>query len=115
MGSGNTPIIDGNNIFLVSDKGYFINIDKTTRKIIWSTNILKILKQKQRNTEISGFIMGAGKIYAVSLNGYLIVCSATSGKVEYYKKIAKTITSAPIISNGTLYILTGNSRILGFK
>ena len=59
--------------------------------------------------------MGSGKIYAVSLNGYLIVCSAVSGKVEYFKKIGGKITSAPIISNGALYILTANSRILGFK
>jgi len=62
-----------------------------------------------------GFILGSGKIYAVSLNGYLIVCSAVSGKVEYFKKIGDTITAAPIISDGSLYILTENSRILGFN
>ena len=40
-----------------------------------------------------GFVLGSGKIYAVSLNGYLIVCSATSGNVEHFKKIGDTITS----------------------
>ena len=115
IGSENTPIIDGKNIFLVSDNGFFINIDRNTGKIIWSTNILKILKQKKQKTQITGFIMGSGKIYAVSLNGYLIVCSAASGRVEYFKKISDKITTAPVISNGSLYILTGNSRILGFR
>jgi len=66
-------------------------------------------------TQITGFIMGSGKIYAVSLNGYLIVCSAVSGKVEYFKTIGGIITTAPIISNGALYILTENYRILGFN
>ena len=66
-------------------------------------------------TEITGFVMGSGKIYAVSLNGYLIVCSAVSGEVEYFKKIGDQITAAPIISDGSLYILTGKSRILGFN
>ena len=46
IGSKNTPIIDGNNIFLVSDNGYFVNIDKNSGKIVWSTNILKFLKKK---------------------------------------------------------------------
>ena len=115
IGSENTPIIDGKNIFLVSDNGFFINIDRNTGKIIWSTNILKILKQKKQKTQITGFIMGSGKIYAVSLNGYLIVCSAVSGEVEYFKKIGDQITAAPIISDGSLYILTGKSRILGFN
>ena len=59
--------------------------------------------------------MGSGKIYATTSNGYLIVCSAVTGKVEYLKKIAEKITTSPIISNGSLYILTAGSRILGFK
>ena len=59
--------------------------------------------------------MGSGKLYAVTLNGYLIVSSAFSGKVEYFKKIGDPLTSAPIINNGKLYILTDNSRIIGFN
>ena len=115
IGSKNTPIIDGNNVFLISDNGYFANIDKLTKKIIWSTNILKILKKKKRNTEITGFVLGSGKIYATTLNGYLIICSATSGKVEYFKKIGDNIIKGPIISNGSLYILTKKSRLVGFR
>ena len=115
INSKNTPIVDGNHVFLVSDNGFFLNIDKNSGKIIWSTNILKILKKKKRNTFISGFILGSGKIYATTLNGYLIVCSASSGKVEYFKKIGEDIASSPIINNGSLYILTAESRIWGFN
>jgi len=115
IGSKNTPIIDGNNIFLVSDNGYFVNLDRKSGEIIWSTNILKTLKKKKQRTQITGFVMGSGKIYAVTLNGYLIVCSAVSGKIEYFIKVGDPITTTPIISNGSLYILTENSRILGFN
>ena len=76
---------------------------------------MKILKKKKQNTKIVGFILGSGKIYALSSNGYLIVSSALSGKVEYSKKVAKSISAPPIISNGSLYILTEDSRILGFN
>ena len=115
IGSKNTPIVDGNNIFLITEHGYFVNIDRNSGKIIWSTNILKILKKRKQITQITGFIMGSGKIYATTLNGYLIVCSAVSGNIEYFKKIGDQITAAPIISDGSLYILTENSRILGFN
>jgi len=84
-------------------------------KIISSTNILKILKKRKQSTKVTGFIMGSGKIYSVTLNGYLIVSSPVSGKAEYFKKIGDPITSAPIINNGKLYILTKNSRIFGFN
>ena len=43
------------------------------------------------------------------------VCSAVSGNIEYFKKIGDQIIAAPIINDGSLYVLTENSRILGFN
>jgi len=110
-----TPIIDGKNIFFVTEYGYFVIISLDTGEIISSTNILTILKGSKQSTKITGFVMGSGKIYSVTQNGYLIVSSSTSGKVENYKKIGSPITSAPIINNGKLFIYTEKSRILGFN
>jgi len=110
-----TPIIDNNNIFFVTENGYFIIMEKDTGKIISSNNILKILKKKKQATKITGFIMGSGKIYSVTLNGNLIVSSAITGKVESFKKIGDSIISAPVINDGKLYILTKNSRILALS
>jgi outer membrane protein assembly factor BamB len=110
-----TPIVDGKNIFFTTSNGYFVIMNRKTGKIISSTNILKILKKKNRETKITNFIMGSGKLYSVTLSGHLIVSSAISGKVEYFKKIGDPVTSAPVINNGKLYILTENSRIIGFN
>ena len=41
--------------------------------------------------------------------------SPISGIVESFKKIGDPVISSPIINNGNLYILTKNSRILGFN
>ena len=90
-------------------------MDRYSGKTILSVNLLKILKRKKQKTLVTGFILGSGKIYATTLNGYLIVCSAISGNIEYFKKIGDTITASPIVSNGSLYILTEKSRILGFN
>ena len=109
------PIVDGKNIFIVTNNGYFVIINRITGKIISSNNILRILKKRKQNTKITGFIMGSGKIYSVTSNGYLIVSSAISGKVENFKKIGDPIASRPIINNGNLYILTNNSKIIGLN
>ena len=93
----------------------FLNLDRLSGKVLWSTNILKSLKKRKRITNISGFILGSGKIYAATKNGYLIVSSATSGQVEEIKKIGDEISTSPIISNGSLYILTEKPKILGFN
>ena len=110
-----TPIIDGKNIFFVTENGYFVILEKKSGKIIFSNNILKSLKERKRDTKVMGFIMGSGKIYSVTLNGYLIATSATTGKIEFSKKIGDPIIASPIISSGKLYLLTDNSRIIGFN
>ena len=115
VGSTNIPIIDKNNIFVLTNNGYFLNLERKTGNIIWSTNILKILKKKKQNTNVTGFVLGSGKIYATTNNGYLIISSADSGKVESFKKIGDPIYAPPIIHNGALFILTQNSRIFGLN
>ena len=115
VSSVSAPIVDGKNIFFVTENGYFVIINVDTGEIISSTNILKILKKRKQSTKITGFIMGSGKIYSVTSNGYLIVSSAISGKVENFIKVGDPITSVPVINNGKLFIYTENSRILGFN
>ena len=110
-----TPIVDGKNIFIVTNNGYFVILNKDSGKIISSTNILDILKKRKQKTRVTGFIMGSGKIYSVTSNGFLIVSSANSGKVEYFKKIGESNISPLIINNGTLYILMKNSKIIAFN
>jgi len=115
IGSTNNPIIDGKNIFLVTNNGFFVNLKKKSGKIIWSVNLLKNLKKKKQETSITGFVLGSGKIYATTLNGFLIVCSAATGKIEFSKKIGNKIIAPPIIVNNSLFVLTEKSEILGFN
>ena len=112
VSSVSAPIVSEKNVFLVNENGYFVILDRNTGKIISSSNILKILKKKKQKTKINGFIMGSGKIYSITLNGFLIVSSASSGKTEKFKKVGATNISPLIISNGKLFILTEGSKIL---
>ena len=109
------PIIVGNNIFFVTENGYFIILNLNSGELVSSTYILKNLKNKKQLTKITGFVMGSGNIYSVTRNGYLIKNSAYSGKTESFKKISNLITSSPIISNGKLFVYTENSKILVFN
>ena len=110
-----TPIVDGENIFIVTKNGYFVILDKKTGSIISSNNILDSLKIKKQNTKVINFIMGSGKIYVATLNGYLIIISATTGKVISHDSIGHPIISPLIINNGALYLFTEQSKIIGFK
>ena len=123
VNSKSDPIIDGNYVFLVTKDGYFLNLDKVTGNVIWSTNILpslnegwKIPFEKEKSeTIVTGFILGSGKLYITTFNGFMIICSASTGKVESFKRVAFTNTYAPVISNESLFILTKTFRLFGFN
>ena len=110
-----TPIIVNNNIFLVSEDGYFVILNKKSGKIISSVNLLKNLKKRKKNTKIISFIMGSGKIYSITANGYLIVSSSSTGKYEFHIKVGESVSAPMIINNNELYLLTKSSKILGFN
>ena len=115
LSTNGTPIIDKNNIFIVTKNGFFVIINKKNGNILSSVNILSILKKKKKETHIVGFVMASDKIYSVTANGFLIVSSATTGKVQNFKKIKDEVVSTPVISDGKLYLLTKNSKILGYN
>ena len=106
------PIISGDNVFILTDNGYLTNIDRNSGKLLWSNDILKLIKRKKFKIKMSGFILGNNKIYSTTTNGYLIISSSSNGKVEKIHKVAKSIYISPIISNEKMFILTGNSKII---
>jgi len=110
-----TPISVSDSLFLVTDNGYLLNINKSDGDVNWSINILKHLKRKKRDTLISGFILGSGKIYATTVNGYLIVTSVKTGEVVKAFKVADSILTRPIIVNGALYIQSSEPKIIGLN
>jgi len=110
-----TPISVSDSLFLVTDNGYLLNINKSDGDVNWSINILKHLKRKKRDTLISGFILGSGKIYATTVNGYLIVMSVKTGEVVKAFKVADSILTRPIIVNGALYIQSSEPKIIGLN
>jgi len=123
VNSKSDPIIDGDYVFLITKDGYFLNLEKFTGKVVWSTNILpslekgwKIPFEKERSeTIVTGFILGSGKLYITTFNGFLIICSASTGKVESFKRLAYVNTYSPIISNNSLFVLTKTFKLFGFN
>ena len=110
-----TPIVILDNIFIVTNSGYLLNINKANGNIIWSINILSYLKRKKQNTLITGFILGSGKIYATTANGYIVVLSASTGTFESTFKVADSILVPPIIVDGALYVLSNEPKIIGLN
>ena len=107
------PILIDNFLFTVSQEGYLIVVDSIEGKIIRSNYILDKFKKKQKKKLfMQGFLIASNKVYITTNLGYLIICSASTGKVEKVSKISNSQLSEPIISNNNLYILTNKSVVV---
>jgi outer membrane protein assembly factor BamB len=115
ISSVGAPIVDGNNIFIVTENGYFAILDRKNGNIISSSNIFKILKKRKQKTKVTSFLLASNKIIAITSNGNLIVSSAISGKPEFFKKMSNKTNSQIIINDGSLYLLTEKSKIIGIN
>ena len=107
------PILIDNFLFTISQEGYLIVIDNIGGKIIKSNYIFKKFKTKlKKKLFAQGFIIASNKIYITTNLGYVIVCSALTGKVENISEVGSSQLSEPIISNNNLYILTNKSLVI---
>ena len=90
---------------------YFV-IASETGKIIRTTDIFKMFKEKKR-TKISptGFIVGIENIYLTTDHGRLLIIDISSGKTKKMIKIDNDKISRPFVLNQNLFIIKENSII----
>ena len=112
ISSAFTPIIIGDYIFTVSDKGNFFTLQKSTGNIIRINNLYKNYDIKnKKNLKPAGFTVGNNKLYLSNSDGNLIVVDLNSGKILKIQKITKGLISKPIISKEKLFVVKNGSII----
>jgi outer membrane protein assembly factor BamB len=106
------PVIAGNIIFSISSEGFLFVVDKTTGNIIRITDLYKGIKSKKmKNVSISGFVVGAQKIYLSLDNGKVFQIDISNGKVSSIFKISSGKISEPFVNNGKIFIVKNNEII----
>ncbi len=107
------PVISNNYLFTISQDGYLIVVDIVKGKIIRANNILKKFQLKQKKKlVIQGFLVASGKVYVTTNIGYIIICSANTGKVQNVSKIGNFQLSEPLIGGNKLHVLTNKSVLV---
>lgn len=116
------PIITKNNIFVVTNNNFLICLNTLSGEVVWSKNIIKYIQQikKSWNFKKTGFIqnfaIADGVILMFTSKGYLFSVELSSGDLIDLKKISRGgFGSVPIFSNGYLYVLDNNYKLLKYE
>ena len=106
------PILIGDLIFTVSNKGYLFVIEKNKGNIIRITDLFINYKDKKRNNVIPvGFVVGNNNLYLTNSDGMMIVSELKLGNVIKIEKVSGGLLSEPFIFNENLYIVRNGSII----
>ena len=111
------PILLDNNIILGSRKGFVLNIDRKTGKVLWSRNILNKLKKLnyQSTGDITSILLLSNSLFLTTEKGYFIFLDYQNGKILNFTKAAKAFFSKPIVIDSKIIVIDNKMRILQFN
>jgi outer membrane protein assembly factor BamB len=112
-----TPAIAGEWIFTLTDDAKLLCIARTTGKVRWMTQLARYENEKKRKHAIywTGPVLAGERLWFANSNGQVYSAAATDGSVAALAELKKPITLAPVVANGTLYILDDSGKISSFR
>ena len=119
QGSQGHILVAGGAIFAVSDAGNLICLSKDDGALIWSTPLPKFTKKSVKSrAKIHahyGPILAGGRLILASSDGLIRQFNPADGTSITTVDLPSGAASAPIVVNGTLYVLNTKGDLLAFR
>lgn len=106
-----TPWMAGNHIFVISAENKLIALGRETGTIRWVTDLPALSKA----TTFTGPVLAGGRLIATSNDGQMVEVSAENGAIIRQSETGIETSVAPIIANGTLFILGDNGTLAAYR
>ena len=117
IASINTPLVAGDFGFVVTVDAEIACIALTDGRVRWANQIQKFNDQEKRRDLISWTapILAGDRIFVASTHGYLLTISPYTGEVISGTKLPAGVSTAPIIVDGTLILLSEDGELIAYR
>ncbi|MEQ9694093.1 PQQ-binding-like beta-propeller repeat protein [Shimia sp. SDUM112013] len=109
----------GGSVFLVNDRNTLMRLDASNGEPIWAVDLPRYVDSRPKRMAALyahyGPILAGGRIVVASSDGQLRIFDPTSGVQVHSAEIPGGAASAPIVVNGTLYVLGGKGHLHAFR
>ena len=112
-----TPWVAGEWVFVVTDDARLLCITRATGKIRWIGQLPRWRDEEDREGAIhwTGPILAGGRLLLVSTDGRLAQVGTADGVVQSLTPLSGPTRLAPLVANGTLYVMDDNGRITAWR
>ena len=117
LGGTNMPLVAGEFIFALTTNAELVAMTKRGGRILWVTPLQRYRDPDDRIGPIvwSGPVLAGDRLIAVGANGEGIVASPLNGEIVDTFSLRGDGTIAPIVADGTLYVLSDNATLTAYR
>jgi outer membrane protein assembly factor BamB len=86
-------------------------------RIHWVTQLPTFVDEKKRRDPIlwSGPVMAGGQLLIVGTDGNLLTISPYDGRVIDRRAVADRVAVAPVVADGTIYLLDDDAELSAYR
>jgi outer membrane protein assembly factor BamB len=112
-----TPWVSGNRLFLISADAQIVSLDKETGAVMWISQLARFEDKEKREGPIiwTGPMMAGGRLLAFSTDGRVAEINPADGTLVREWDSGETVSIAPILVGGTLYILGDDGDLSAYR
>lgn len=117
------PVLDGNRVYLLGEKGNVLAIDAATGKKIWQVAVVDVKSAGGRwkfwsTRTIEGGLtggpgVGGGLVVVGGRNGEVIALDAETGAKRWSSKVTSEVLSAPLVLPERVIVRSNDGRVFG--
>lgn len=112
-----TPWIAGSFVYLITTQSEIVCLELRSGRIRWVTELQRYENEERKTDPIkwSGPVLVSDRLLAVSSHGYAVSISPYSGALLGQQELPSGSSIAPIVADGTIYVLTDSGRLLALR
>lgn len=112
-----TPAVAGDWIYVVTDAGRLLCVERATGKIRWISQLKAWENEEKKSGSIRwhGPVLAGEQLYLVSTDGEIVTVNPTDGAVSSTLNMDRAMSLPPVVAGGILYILTDDGRLVAYK
>ena len=112
-----TPAVAGEWIFTLTDDAKLLCIARGSGKARWSTQLPHYQNEKKRKNAIfwTGPVLANSRLWIANSRGEVSSVSVENGQPTPFTRLGKPVSLAPVVADGTLYVLDDGGKISAFR
>lgn len=117
ISSAKTPAVVGNRIFLISNQEQVVALNKADGSVVWVSQLARFKNAEKRTGPIfwTGPIMAGNRLIVFSTDGRVAEINPEQGTLARQWSSGRDVKIAPIVVNGTLYILGEDGNLSAYR